>query len=234
MLFDMGGTLDGDGAHWLDRFVELYERAGLADLGYERLKDAFYYADGRANRDPEMPTLGLYPMVDRYARWQLERLGLNDSDTYELLYRGFADPADALLRRHRSLLALLHESGLKLGIISNFCGNIETICHEYGYSQYLSTTLDSRQVGVSKPDPALFGLAIHELGVEAAEAVYVGDSFERDVRAAKAAGLRAIWVSDPSHASAVSGDAVKPDHVIATLLDLPATLGVSSAQEVAS
>ncbi|MGB3051087.1 MAG: HAD family hydrolase [Polyangiales bacterium] len=234
MLFDMGGTLDGDGAHWFDRFVELFERAGLADLGHERIKDAFYYADDRANRDPDMPRLGFYPMVDRYARWQLERLGLNDPGTYELLYRGFADPADALLRRHRSLLALLHESGLKLGIISNFCGNIQTICDEYGYSDYLSATLDSRHVGVSKPDPAIFGLAIRELGVEAGEAVYVGDSFERDVRAAKAAGLRAVWVSDSSSTSGANGDAVKADHVIASLLDLPAALGVSPAEEVTS
>ena len=30
ILFDMGGTLDGDGVHWLDRFEILYARAGVA------------------------------------------------------------------------------------------------------------------------------------------------------------------------------------------------------------
>jgi len=231
-LFDMGGTLDGDGAHWFDRFVRLYERAGLSDLGYDRIKDAFYYADDRANHDPEMPTLGFYPMVDRYASWQLERLGVDDAAVYETLYRGFADPADALLRRHRSLLGLLHASGLKLGIISNFCGNIQTLCDEYGYSEYLSATIDSRRVGVSKPDPAIFHLALRELGVPAEQAIYVGDSFERDVVAAKAAGLGAIWVSD--EARPPDADAVEPDHILATLVELPAALGISQTNEVAS
>jgi putative hydrolase of the HAD superfamily len=230
----MGGTLDGDGAHWFDRFVTLYERAGLSDLGYDRIKDAFYYADDRANHDPEMPTLGFYPMVDRYASWQLERLGLNDADTYELLYRGFADPADTLLRRHRDLLAQLYASGLKLGIISNFCGNIQAICDEYGYSEYLGATIDSRHVGVRKPDPAIFRLALTEIGVPAEEAIYVGDSLERDVRAAKAAGLGAVWVSDQAGVPVSDADSVEPDYIVAKLVELPAALGIVHTNEVAS
>jgi putative hydrolase of the HAD superfamily len=230
----MGGTLDGDGAHWFDRFVKLYERAGLSDLGYDQIKEAFYYADNRANHDPEMPTLGFYPMVDRYTRWQLERLGVDDAAVYETLYRGFADPADGLLRRHRGLLGLLHASGLKLGIISNFCGNIQTLCDEYGYSEYLSVTIDSRHVGVSKPDPAIFRLALRELGVPAESAIYVGDSFERDVRAAKAAGLGAVWVSDQAGARGSDADSVEPDYIVAKLVELPAALGILQTNEVAS
>ena len=36
VLFDMGGTLDGDGVHWLDRFARLYAEAGVT-LPRERL-----------------------------------------------------------------------------------------------------------------------------------------------------------------------------------------------------
>jgi HAD superfamily hydrolase (TIGR01509 family) len=178
-----------------------------------------------------MPKLGFYPMIERYARWQLEYLGVDDGSVFDTLYHGFAGPASALLRHHRNLLGLLHCSGLQLGIVSNFCGNIQTICDEFGYSDYLQVAIDSRHAGVAKPDPAIFQLALHELGVPAETTIYVGDSFERDVLAAKAAGLGAIWVSPGTDAP--NADAIEPDGIVSTLDELPSALGVSVAEGLA-
>ena len=49
--------------------------------------------------------------------------------------------------------------------------------------------IDSREVGLDKPDPRIFLAALSELGVAPAEAAHVGDSVPRDVKGALAAGL---------------------------------------------
>ena len=53
ILFDMGGTLDGDGLHWLERFLALYEAFGV-ELPRESIRDAFDEAErvdsGRRDR----------------------------------------------------------------------------------------------------------------------------------------------------------------------------------------
>jgi putative hydrolase of the HAD superfamily len=53
----------------------------------------------------------------------------------------------------------------------------------------------SEEVGVWKPDPGIFAIALERAGVAASEAIYVGDSAEHDIPGAHAAGLRAVWVN---------------------------------------
>ena len=52
----------------------------------------------------------------------------------------------------------------------------------------------SGEVGVRKPDPAIFGYALRALDVEPAHAMHIGDSAPHDVRGARNAGLGAVWV----------------------------------------
>lgn len=51
----------------------------------------------------------------------------------------------------------------------------------------------SEEVGVSKPDPRIFEVALERLGVVPDEAVMIGDSWAADVAGARAAGIRPIW-----------------------------------------
>jgi FMN phosphatase YigB (HAD superfamily) len=53
----------------------------------------------------------------------------------------------------------------------------------------------SGEVGIGKPDPAVFAYAIDRLGASPRDTVMVGDSWERDVLGALGAGLSAVWVS---------------------------------------
>lgn len=53
----------------------------------------------------------------------------------------------------------------------------------------------SGDLGIAKPKPALFQHALARLGIAAEDAVMVGDSVERDVRGAEAAGVRGIWLN---------------------------------------
>jgi FMN phosphatase YigB (HAD superfamily) len=62
-----------------------------------------------------------------------------------------------------------------------------------GLADYLTIVVVSADVGVAKPDGTVFRHALAELSAQ--RAVMVGDSVEKDVRGALAAGLSAVWVN---------------------------------------
>jgi len=61
-------------------------------------------------------------------------------------------------------------------------------------ARHFAAIVISCEVGVAKPDPRIFRLALARIGASAAESVMIGDSLARDVAGAKAAGMRAIWI----------------------------------------
>src|SRR5439155_1407450 len=73
VLFDLGGTLDGDGLHWLDRFAAMYADAGVFLPG-QRVREAFDEAERRAAADDEMAVAHLETMIERHVGWQREHL----------------------------------------------------------------------------------------------------------------------------------------------------------------
>ncbi len=62
-----------------------------------------------------------------------------------------------------------------------------------GFGPLLDAVIISDEVGVAKPDPRIFGLALEALGCEAGETVMVGDAWETDIAGARAAGIRPLW-----------------------------------------
>jgi HAD superfamily hydrolase (TIGR01509 family) len=90
----------------------------------------------------------------------------------------------------------LRAAGLKLAVVSNSEGTIAALLAELGLAGCFDLVLDSWVEGFSKPDPRLLDLALHRLGVAAADAIMVGDSPGADVAGAAAAGVRAALL-DP-------------------------------------
>lgn len=83
----------------------------------------------------------------------------------------------------------------------------------------------SGEVGVWKPDPAIFEIALERCGCDAASAVYVGDSVHHDIPGAHAAGMRAVWVNR----AGVEWSGDQPPHAeIRDLYELLPLLGVES------
>ena len=62
-----------------------------------------------------------------------------------------------------------------------------------GLTPLVDVLVASEDVGVSKPDPAIFRIALERAGVDAPAAVMVGDSWANDVAGARDAGIRAVW-----------------------------------------
>jgi putative hydrolase of the HAD superfamily len=94
------------------------------------------------------------------------------------------------------VFARLKNLGYRLGVISNSDGSIERSMNKLGFAPFFDCMIDSHVVGVEKPDPRIFELALQQLGLPAKRCVYVGDNYERDVIGARRAGLTPILI-DP-------------------------------------
>lgn len=94
------------------------------------------------------------------------------------------------------VLDALGARGFTLAVISNSDGRVEADLAAKGLRAQFATVVDSHLVGVEKPDPGIFRLALERLNATAGTAVYVGDLFSVDVLGARRAGLSAILV-DP-------------------------------------
>jgi putative hydrolase of the HAD superfamily len=93
-------------------------------------------------------------------------------------------------------LAALRGAGLALAAVSNSEGTIEALLESVGLRSSFAAVIDSWVVGLEKPDPRIFALALERLGVGADEAIMVGDSPSADIAGARAAGLRAALIDD--------------------------------------
>ncbi len=98
-----------------------------------------------------------------------------------------------------ALLADLARRGYVLGVVSNSNGTIEAFLEQVGLRRHLAFVIDSAVVGVEKPDPRIFRMALERGGVDPAGATYVGDLYHIDVGGARGAGLDAVLL-DPAGA----------------------------------
>lgn len=192
ILFDYGGTLDGPASHWLDRFAGLYRDAGHP-LSIATLKPAFYAADEAAYADPAVAGMSLAELMAFHVGVQHARLGLDDAALRARLIDAFVADSTAALADSRAVLERL-AGRYRLGVVSNFYGNVERILADAGFAPLLAVVADSNRIGAMKPDRRIFDHALAALGTAPARTLHVGDSHERDVRAARALGLRSAWL----------------------------------------
>ncbi len=78
-----------------------------------------------------------------------------------------------------------------LGSVTNGNADLQAI----GLAHHFQVSVAAFQLGIAKPDPAIFHAACEQLGVPPADALYVGDDLLLDVQAAQRAGLRAVWLN---------------------------------------
>lgn len=104
------------------------------------------------------------------------------ADSYEL----FGDVEDGL----RELKA----RGYRLGIVSNFAPTLRGILLAKGILHYFDPVLVSTEVGLEKPDPAIFKLALERSGLNAEDILYIGDHDRNDIWAPAQVGIDAVKI----------------------------------------
>jgi HAD superfamily hydrolase (TIGR01549 family) len=190
VLFDFGGTLDADGVAWKERFYAQYRAAGL-EMTPERFAPAFYAADdalvGRLPRDADLGAT-----VRRLAA-NLET-ELAGTDRGECVAARFLADATAAFDRNRPVLERLGQR-YRLGVVSNFYGNLDAVCRGAGLAELFAVIIDSHVVGAVKPDAAIFRAALETLGASPETTLMVGDSLRRDRAGARRLGMRFVWIA---------------------------------------
>ena len=84
--------------------------------------------------------------------------------------------------------------GLILAVISNADGRVEADLERAGLRAQFATVVDSHVVGVEKPHPEIFNVALARIQATPDAALYVGDVFSIDVLGARGAGMDAVLV----------------------------------------
>ena len=225
MLFDFGGTLDSDGVAWKERFHALYRAEGL-DVPAEAFAPAFHEADD-ALVGALPAAAGLEETVDRLVANLEAALARRGGETGKSAARGervasqFLSGASEAFARNRPVLKALAER-YRLGIVSNFYGNLEGVCESAGLAPLFGVIADSERLGAEKPDPAIFRAALSALNASPETAVMVGDSLRRDGEGARRLSMRFIWIA-PSEVQAAERPAPSP---LAALTRLPDLIGV--------
>ncbi len=208
VLFDFGDTL----VH----FGQINKRALFKQAAWQtyrmwarrqkRMPDwrRYYAHQWFAIRWAYLKTLVLRRELDaiRYIRRACRKLWLQAPSHFfdELAwawYRPLADVASPEPAA-RPVLEQLRKSGYQLAVVSNtFVPGFVMDRHleRLGLLEYFPTRIYSCDVGYRKPHRRIFELALAELEVEPADAVFVGDLLDADVMGATRAGLRAIWLN---------------------------------------
>ena len=95
----------------------------------------------------------------------------------------------------KSVLGAL-QGRYKLALISNFDHppHVHQLLDELALRPFFDAVVVSGDVGVKKPDPAIFTPALEQTELATDEAIFVGDSPEDDVAGARAAGLRPVLI----------------------------------------
>jgi HAD superfamily hydrolase (TIGR01549 family) len=219
VLFDFGGTLDADGLTWKERFHRLFEAEGVA-VEPARFDAVFYEADDAlVGTVPE--TFSLEETVRCVADGVARELRPDDAKLGSRVAERFLADARECFVSNAPILERLARR-YRLGVVSNFYGNLATVCDNAQVRRYFGVIVDSARVGLSKPDPRIFMKALDALEIEPVRAVMVGDSLARDMAGARAAGMPHIWLTP---APERQGRPCCPgDRVIRSLRDLEGIL----------
>lgn len=219
VLFDFGGTLDAAGVPWKERILHLYGDEGV-DVAPARFAPVFYRADDAlVGTVPE--TLSFRDTVHRLVAGVSAGLGVADATLTGRVAARFIDGAIDAVSASTPILSRLARRR-RLGLVSNFYGNLETVCADLGLHALFSVIVDSARVGCTKPDPRIFQCALSGVGVAAGDATFVGDSPSRDMAGARGVGMPHIWLVPPA---APAAPCCPGDRVVRSLGELDELFG---------
>lgn len=170
---------------------------------------------GYAERFTELDDLG-YRSKREVIPQLVREFGLaHDPETLFADFWTHLDDARPMPYAH-AVLRELRGRGVRLGIVTNGWKEAQTRClGACGLAGLVDDVVISKAVGLSKPDPAIYTLALTRLGVEAGDTWFVGDSPRNDIWGPQQVGLRAAYLPT---GHPLKGE--RPDAVLGDLRDV--------------
>jgi putative hydrolase of the HAD superfamily len=94
-------------------------------------------------------------------------------------------------------LVELRSRGIGVGLISVCSDDVPAVWEETPFAGLFDSTVFSCSVGLRKPDPRIYRLALDELDVAPEEAIFVGDGANDELAGAERVGMRAVLIHRP-------------------------------------
>jgi putative hydrolase of the HAD superfamily len=194
LLLDALGTiveLERPWPHLVDELAARGVVVGEDDARAAMLAEMAYY---RAHHDEASSWPALRDLRRRCAaviqeqlRTALPLLDVEEALLGAVRFRPYPEVPDVLAR--------LRERGARLAVVSNWDVSLHDVLERTALRPLVDAVVISAEEGVAKPDPAIFRVALEQLGATTAGALHVGDSVEHDVAGARAAGIEAVLVA---------------------------------------
>jgi HAD hydrolase, family IA, variant 3 len=202
LLFDFGGTLDTAGCHWGKFLWHAYERNAIP-VTEGLFREAYVHAERTLGKQAiiqstdtflSMLTTKIRIEFDYLVRCGWIAVDKEEADRMQRsLVKDVYERVKANLSVSRSVLTELRKK-YRIGLVTNFYGNMSVVLDEFGLASLFDTVTESAIVGVRKPDPQIFRLAVKALDVEGENVVVIGDSYSKDILPAHEIGCHTIWL----------------------------------------
>jgi HAD superfamily hydrolase (TIGR01549 family) len=185
----------------------------------EKVFTSFHEADENARVDFDRGEPGEI-VRDRRSKSFLSALGLPEtqSKTITDLYINSFPKISSPVRDAPRVVEVLSEE-YSLGIISNAYPDVQyNKLKGIGLLEYFDVIILSEEIGIRKPEKAIFLKAAELLGNAPSECLFVGDSFDTDVVGSAESGMRSCWFNPEGEP--ITDVGIQPDYVISSLTEL--------------
>jgi putative hydrolase of the HAD superfamily len=199
VIFDFYGTL----ARWADGEATDYT-AVFAAHGYDLAPDvlAAYFRryDGVEHAEHSVGEEAYEAWVRARLRDLTASCGVADAHSEELIdaLRGSDRGRMVAYPEAAGVLSALRNVGLAVGVCSNWGWELDAFLRQVDLLHLVDSGVTSARAGARKPHPVIYAQAVAALGVSPDEVVFVGDSWEPDVRGPRRMGMTAVhlWRED--------------------------------------
>ncbi|WP_150267973.1 HAD family hydrolase [Paenibacillus tepidiphilus] len=189
ILFDLDNTLM-DRDYTFRSFSTQFVRDKLGHLGPEeaqRVVKDIIVRDADGYRDKN----GFFAELSEVLPWKTAQTAGEIRDYYELNYAGHG----AVMKDAIEVLEYCRSKGYTLGLVTNGekhiqDGKIDLL----GLREYFKAIVISGEVGIRKPDPAIYKLALERMGTTPEQTLFIGDHPVNDIWGAGKAGMTTIWL----------------------------------------
>ncbi len=199
---------------WLRLYDEFARRMNIPVERLQRAVDEsrrWYWSDPERFREGR---LDLKRARRIFLRDAFGKLGRTDLETADELADAFSREREIVVRPFEGAVEALETfqaGGSRMALLTNGESSLQRAKIErFRLARFFDAILIESDTGIGKPDPLAHRAALAALGTAAPQAWMIGDDLEFDIRPAKAQGMRAAWIHDPSGEQPDAADCVVP------------------------
>jgi putative hydrolase of the HAD superfamily len=231
VIFDFYGTL----AHWADTTAANYTTV-FSSFGYEpapAVLDAYFSRYDGVDHAEHSVSEDAY---EAWVRWRLAELSTScgvrgeHTDAVVDALRNLDQSPMLAYPEAAATLRSLRDSGIAVGVCSNWGWELDAYLEQTGLLHLVDAAVTSARAGSRKPHPDIYAHSTKALGIDPARVLFVGDSWEPDVRGPRRLGMTAVHVWRTEERTGQEAPLLEPgDHRVAELTGVLPIAGVVGA-----